>query len=187
MPHRYSDLRERKIDLILGRTDPQIASEDIETEILFDEPLVVAAGTRNPWVRRREVSLAELVNEPWALPPPDTVISSFIVELFHSIGLEAPRTTIVCHSIETQNALLASGPFLAMVPRSVLAFGATRLSIKVLHVDLPMRPPPVGVMLLKNRTISPVAKIFIDCAREVAKPLCGPDRERHTRGGTRGA
>ena len=37
-------------------------------------------------------------------------------------------------------------------------------------VDLPVRSP-VGIITLKNRTISPVAQLFIDCAREVAKPL----------------
>jgi hypothetical protein len=26
-------------------------------------------------------------------------------------------------------------------------------------------------MTLKNRTLTPVVKLFIDCAREVAKPL----------------
>ena len=30
---------------------------------------------------------------------------------------------------------------------------------------------PVGIVTLKNRTLSPVAQLFIDCAREVAKPL----------------
>jgi hypothetical protein len=30
---------------------------------------------------------------------------------------------------------------------------------------------PNGIVTLKNRTLSPVAQLFIDCAREVAKPL----------------
>jgi hypothetical protein len=30
---------------------------------------------------------------------------------------------------------------------------------------------PNGIATLKNRTLSPVAQLFIDCAREVAKPL----------------
>jgi len=28
-----------------------------------------------------------------------------------------------------------------------------------------------GIVTLKNRTLSPVAQLFIECAREVAKPL----------------
>jgi hypothetical protein len=30
---------------------------------------------------------------------------------------------------------------------------------------------PVGIVTLKNRTLSPVAKLFIDHARDVARPL----------------
>jgi hypothetical protein len=30
---------------------------------------------------------------------------------------------------------------------------------------------PSGIVTLKNRALSPVAQLFIDCAREVAKPL----------------
>jgi hypothetical protein len=40
-----------------------------------------------------------------------------------------------------------------------------------LPVKLPIQPRPVGIVRLKNRTPNPVAQLFIDCAREVAKPL----------------
>jgi len=30
---------------------------------------------------------------------------------------------------------------------------------------------PIGIVTLKNRTLSPVAQLFIETAREVAKPL----------------
>jgi hypothetical protein len=43
--------------------------------------------------------------------------------------------------------------------------------VEVLPVDV--RPPkvPIGIFTLKNRTIGPVARLFVDYAREVAKPL----------------
>jgi hypothetical protein len=55
----------------------------------------------------------------------------------------------------------------------MLWFGGKRLSLNVLPVDVPVQPRlrSVGIVTLKNRTMSPVAKLFIDCAREVAKPL----------------
>jgi hypothetical protein len=40
-----------------------------------------------------------------------------------------------------------------------------------LPVELPVPTWPLGVMILKNRTISPVAQLFLDCAQEVVKPL----------------
>jgi DNA-binding transcriptional LysR family regulator len=58
---------------------------------------------------------------------------------------------------------------LVTVPASVLQYGMNLPRFKVLPVELPLPPWPVGVITLKNRTISPVAQLFLDCAREVAQ------------------
>jgi hypothetical protein len=39
---------------------------------------------------------------------------------------------------------------------------------------------PIAIIRLKDRTISPVAQLFIDCAREVAKPLANDKRRSST-------
>jgi DNA-binding transcriptional LysR family regulator len=66
---------------------------------------------------------------------------------------------------------LLTKEYLAIWPGSVLHFNGRRLGLKALPIDLPMRPWPVAIVTLKNRSISPVAKLFIECAREVAGPL----------------
>jgi DNA-binding transcriptional LysR family regulator len=43
--------------------------------------------------------------------------------------------------------------------------------LKILPVTLPTPAWPVGIMTLKNRTPSPVAKLFIACLHDVARPL----------------
>jgi hypothetical protein len=50
-----------------------------------------------------------------------------------------------------------------------LKFPAIRAEIKALPVHLPRARVPNGIITLKTRTLSPVAQLFIDCAREVAK------------------
>jgi hypothetical protein len=52
-----------------------------------------------------------------------------------------------------------------------LRFGAKRLAVKVLPVNLPIAPWPVGIVTLKNRTLSPVTQLFIDSTRKAARPL----------------
>jgi hypothetical protein len=42
---------------------------------------------------------------------------------------------------------------------------------RVRRIELPTARVPIAVVTLKTRTLSPVAQLFIDCAREVAKPL----------------
>ncbi len=74
-------------------------------------------------------------------------------------------------SLEMTNALLATGRFLAILPAVMLHFSAKRLGLKILPVDLPFKPWPVGIVTLKNRTPNPVAQIFIESARKIVKPF----------------
>ena len=82
-----------------------------------------------------------------------------------------PRVTVVTISPEARISLLATGRFLTIIPTSALRFPTRRAEIKVLPVELPAARVPNGIVTLKNRTLSPVAQLFIDSAREVAKPL----------------
>jgi DNA-binding transcriptional LysR family regulator len=165
------DLRERKLDLAIGRLDPSIDDDEFKTEALFDEQLYVVAGTTSPWARRRRVRLAELVNEPWILVSENPSLGPLTAEAFHASGLEVPRATVLTFSLPIRNGLLASGRYLTLLPGSVLHFGANYLPLKVLPIELPIKPRPVGVVTLRNRTLNPVAQLFLDCAREVARPL----------------
>ena len=167
---QYRELRERRIDLVLGRIAQPIEA-DFSTEILFYERSFVVAGPKNRWLRRRKIELAELANEPWTLPTPDTLIGSLVADAFRASGLEFPRRAVATGSIHLHMALIASGPFLAILPGSMLRFAPNRAALKVLPVELPIPPWPTGIMRLKNRTVSPAAKLFIECAREVVKPL----------------
>jgi DNA-binding transcriptional LysR family regulator len=74
-------------------------------------------------------------------------------------------------SVHLVCSLIASGPFLGLMPNSLLRFGTNLPPFKILPVTLSIPPLPVGIMTLKNRTISPVARLFIDRTRELARPL----------------
>jgi DNA-binding transcriptional LysR family regulator len=68
-------------------------------------------------------------------------------------------------------AYLPRGTSLGILPVSLLRFGANIPRLKVLPLNLPVDPWPVGIMTLKNRTLTPVVKLFIEHARAVTKPL----------------
>src|SRR6266850_543616 len=92
------EVSERNVDLLIARRLGSFADERLEFETLFEDSNVVVVGAQNPWARRRRIELSELVNEPWALPPPDSVIGSVAMEAFRASGVEYPRTTVVSYS-----------------------------------------------------------------------------------------
>jgi DNA-binding transcriptional LysR family regulator len=167
----HRELNERNVDLLIARRFGPLADERLDFEFLFDDSYVVAAGVHNPLVRRRKIKLAELMSESWVLPPPGSVIASVVREALRASGLDYPHTTVVTESSEVRTSLLATGRFVSIFPASALKFPARSLEVLALPVELPMVRLPNGIVIPKTRALSPVAELFIDCVREVAKAL----------------
>jgi DNA-binding transcriptional LysR family regulator len=168
----YRALREREVEFIVGRI-PRLASQedDLKVETLFDDPLQVAVAARNPWTRRRSINLRELVDEPWVLAPADHYIGTLHAGLFTAVGLEPPRNAVVCTSLHMNDALLATGRYLAIYSRSRILIAAKRLSIRILPVKLTQEARHIGIVTLKHRTLSPMAELFIRRMREIVASL----------------
>jgi DNA-binding transcriptional LysR family regulator len=166
----HRELSERNVDLLIARRVGLFTDERLGFEILYDSSFVVVAGARNPWVRRRRIALADLVNQSWVLPPPEGVLGPAYLEVFRASGLDYPRTSVFAAPPGVRLNLLATGRFLTIVPISVLRL-SKRPGIKVLPVKLQYASVPVGIVTPKNRTLSPIAQLFIETAREVSKPL----------------
>jgi DNA-binding transcriptional LysR family regulator len=74
-------------------------------------------------------------------------------------------------SLNLRYGLLQTGRFVTMIPDSVLHHGAERTTLKVLPIKLPRWHIPTCAVTLKDRTLSPIARLFIDELHVVAKPL----------------
>jgi DNA-binding transcriptional LysR family regulator len=182
----FPELRDRKHDAILTRirslqVDEALA-DDLKTEILFDDQLVIATGAQSKWARRRKIDLAELVHEPWIMQAGHTWNHQRLTEAFQARGLDLPKASLITLSMPIITHFLAKGQCIAAIPRSVVQLN----SLKVLAVDLPARAWPVAIVTLKHRTQSPVVERFVECAREVAKSVIGrpatPARRRNSKG-----
>jgi DNA-binding transcriptional LysR family regulator len=168
--YHYDELRARKLDFLIGRVPPRQAEQlDIATEVLLDEPQVIVAGKNSPWAKRRRVKLADLMDEPWVLPRPEYAAWFSVAEGFKASGLGTPRYGAICSSLGFTQAMLDTGRYLGIFPRSLLHFAGKRFDCKVLPVDWPLIPPPVGIASLKNRTMPPTATLFIEYLRQLVK------------------
>ena len=164
------ELRERDVDLLVGRILGPL-DDDIDAEVLFEDRRFIVAGARSRWAGRRKLALSELVHEPWILDPPNAAAIPLITAAFRAQGVELPRRNVTSFSLHVRTYLLATGRFLAIMPDSTLRFCAKPWSIRVLPIDIGVPPQKVAIFTLKNRTLSPAVKLFIQCARQVVKPF----------------
>jgi DNA-binding transcriptional LysR family regulator len=168
--HGLSGLRDRIYDFVVSRLEApaqrDLLGDDLDADILFDDPLIIAAGMQSRWASRRKIDPAELINEPWTLPPTSSMNYSVIAEAFRARQLSMPKIGIVTFSVQLRTELVADGRFIAALPKSI----ADRYGLKVLPVDLSIRRYSVAMFTLKNRTLSPAVERFVEHVRECALP-----------------
>lgn len=162
-------LKERELDLLVAFRSVPYADEQLFSEPLYDDPLVIVAGTQHPLARQRRIRLADLLKEPWVLTAPEGDIAALALSVFSAAGVDVPRATVFCFSTDVRMSFLASGRFLTVCPTSVFRFPRRRPEVKVLPIEAKMPSVPIGIFTLKNRTISPVARLFVEHAREFPK------------------
>ena len=130
LAQQYLSLRERRVDLILARI-PQSLDDDIVAETLFlDRTFVVAGANNNKWARRRRIELSELADEPWCWPPIGSLPGTIFADSFRASGIKFPPAGLTTGSPQMHMKLLASGPFLAVLPESMMRFGNSFPSLK---------------------------------------------------------
>ncbi len=166
---RDRELRERRVELTImpARTEV-VVQPDLDAEPLFDDRHVIVAAAKSKWARRRNLTLSALMAEPWVLPPTDSPVGVYIASAFRAAGMEPPPARVFTFSVPLHHSLLATGQFLTALPTSML-YQYAHLSLRVLPVKFPASPRPMGIVTLKNRTLSPLAIRFIECARQIAK------------------
>jgi len=172
--HR-SNLIDRRLDLLVFRKSTTLTHQ-LNFETLFESQYVVAAGKDSPWVGRRRIALADLVGENWAFPEPGDTFGSFVTEMFRASRLAIPRARIVASALEMRANLLRTGRYLTILPDFWLQFPEPHPYIRRLPVELPVTAGPIGIVTLKDRAPSPPVQRFIECAREVARPLAKRSR-----------
>jgi DNA-binding transcriptional LysR family regulator len=161
-------LRARTIDLSISRISHE-PDDDLDKEVLFDDPLVVITGTDNPRGRGPRVTLAQMLEVIWCMPDEAHTIGVLIRQGFRTQGLTLPRVCITSPSMALQASMARTGRFFSVVAASYMRLASDTSGLRVVPVDLQINPPPVGIVTLKHRMISPVTQYFIDCVREVAR------------------
>jgi DNA-binding transcriptional LysR family regulator len=163
------ELHARKLDIALTRSVPHQFGAELNAEILFDDPAVVAAGANSGWARRRRIELADLVDAPWVVTSRETLTTILLEQAFRDAGLPAPKLRVITFSVQLRAHLLVEGEFLTCMPRSLLKVKAGGVGLKALPIKLAPHTFPVTIVTVKNRMLTPVVQLFLDRLRAHAK------------------
>lgn len=165
------ELHERTRDVVVTRWAPLPIADDLAVQTLFKSSLAVMAAAGHPLLRRKKLSLSNLMSERWTLSPPGSFLGRVVVDLFRRRKLPLPPTVVTTLSIHMRLDLLASGSFLTILPAQMLRYPANKAWLRALDVDLHDSSQAIASVTLKRRRASGAVKLFEQASLEACKMM----------------
>jgi LysR family cyn operon transcriptional activator len=166
------DLRADPIEelLMAGQLDVGIAfhpteREEIETEPLFDERMLLVVGSTHPLMQTNSLPMKALANVPLALLTRSFATRRLIDDSFRIAGV-TPPVRVEMESVESLLAVCRFGVLASIVPERA-AQQATDLHSIALVSPQPVRR--AGVLWRKGASRNPAAREFVKLLRPVTK------------------
>ncbi|MDJ1158648.1 LysR substrate-binding domain-containing protein [Chelatococcus sp. SYSU_G07232] len=154
-------LRDRQLDLVVGRIPVTSERDDLAFEFLLDERQAVVCRVDHPLVRGKTSDLAEALAFPWVMHPHGSVLRARFEELLRGRNLASPERAIETDSVDITVNLLLSGDFVAVLPRDTAAPWIARGFLASLPIAIALDLGAVGIVTLRERPPSPaVARVI---------------------------
>ena len=162
----FADLRDRRVDVMFGRSTRTDPPEDLEQNLLFDEALLLVAGGQNAWAHAAAMRFADLANKPWVLAPAGTAVYDLVAGGHRSEGVRMAVPAVTTYSMLLRLQLLTSGEFVTAFPESLVRSCAKAWNLVTLPLALETMLP-VSAFTLRSRAASRAITAFIEAARAV--------------------
>ncbi len=173
------------LDCYVGRVDWDRLPTDMADVLRYDPltvtELVLACSVTHPLAGRADLSVRDLLDWPWALPPHGANNRVAFETAFRNHGLAGPLPVVELAADPNALMLLArQAPFLTCVPR--LALDALAAQDALCALDLPdLRLPPIQigfVTLAQNEDMAPLQTLRAALAEVACGEVDGPQPAR---------
>jgi DNA-binding transcriptional LysR family regulator len=160
-----------EIDVLIarGRDDPR--SDDVTTEVLFQENFSVVCGIGNCLARQSSITPSGLLQAGWVLPPSASLVRRNIdLRLLADCGRK-PQRVVEASSVFSTLALITHGDFVGiMPPRTALEFQA-RGQLHILPYELGAVGGPMVLLKRSTNSPAPAVESFLRVLKSEAQRL----------------
>ncbi len=167
LTHLLPKLRLGELDLFVGRLEPGYAAPDLETEPLYEDPMVAVARPGHPLARKRAVQWADVAAQPCVLPPPWASLRVKLAQQFFARGLHPPADIVESASFLSQITFVHQRGAVAFMARTVARHFERLGMVAVLKISVRVDLPPVGLITLRGQPMTPATAGLAECLRAV--------------------
>ncbi|KAA0890922.1 LysR family transcriptional regulator [Pusillimonas sp. ANT_WB101] len=131
-------------------------------ETLYEEGMCVVVAREHLLAKRKKLTLTDLSNCNWVLPPPGSVTRNLLVDEFLHAGLMPPSPVIQSSSFLSNLSLVEQGGLVTISPISAARKYQQFRGIKILNITLSMPLPPISLIWGQTRAMEGTLQIIRD-------------------------
>jgi DNA-binding transcriptional LysR family regulator len=165
-------LEQGRIDLAICRRSANTDSQHYQFEELGNERLLLVVHRGHPLADRRELALAELVDDwPWILQPETSPARAALNQALARQGLSAPADIIECGSVYSMQQLIQLTDAIMVLSETALRDYLKMGLVTALPVDLQETMEPYGLLQRRGEPVSRELETFIGMLKARATRL----------------
>jgi DNA-binding transcriptional LysR family regulator len=160
-----------ELDLVLARAMPGGTLPGLQYELLYREQFRIVSGPKHRLARAKNLTLADLIDEAWILPPETVPLRQQLDLLFVSVTGRTPQNPIESVSILTNQTLMQEAPLLCTLSVAAAERYASQRLVAILPVPLKGLLGPVALVTREASQPSPAVDALIAAIRKAAETL----------------
>jgi molybdate transport repressor ModE-like protein len=164
----FRELVAGKIDMLVGRAWPG-EETGVMTDVMYDSTFRLNVRAGHPLALRKRLTLKDTTAYPWILPPQSAHTRGAIEDMLRHAGVALPAPPVETTSYLVIRSMLMDSDMIAPLPTEVLHAEQKQGLIANLAVRLDLRLPPIGIVRLSKRTLSPAALSVIEQIKKVGR------------------
>lgn len=158
-------LRDGEIDMIVGALRPfDIA--DLYQMPLYEDRLVIAAGSKHPLAGVKQPTLEQLAAYRWIVPPTNSPLREQWERVFD--GATMPETPIECGSVMIISRLLTEGDFLTLLSPDQVALQIRSGLLTQIGAPLERSRRMMGITTRRSWRPTATQRHFLNCLEQAA-------------------
>jgi DNA-binding transcriptional LysR family regulator len=170
-------LNQNKLDILVARLFAQHDKSDLRYEVLTDEPISLVARPGHRLLKVKNLSLNELTDSGWIVPPAGSVLRHRFELMFQEVGLRAPVNLIETGALLFTTKMLQMSDMLSVLATDVARYYAEHGLMSILPMDLPCQMEAFGIITKRDRLLSPAAEVMLRAIRASAHTVYGLNTE----------
>jgi DNA-binding transcriptional LysR family regulator len=142
-------------------------------EVLTDEPICVVARPGHPLLGASSLTLHDMAEAGWIVPPAGSVLRHRFELMFQEIGLRAPVNLIETGALLFTTKMLQMSDMLSVLATDVARYYEEHGLMVILPIDLPCQMEAFGIITRRDRLLSPAAEVMLRAIRATAQTVYG--------------